>query len=124
MFQDCRDHWDDSSVGRSIGVLLGNDIGQMRVQFNSRTYVVEPPYRDDNLGLWDFGDSAQSHSDTEMLYESVRLEQADDNSQRPERERRRPRRTRRPSHLTWLKRSRRRTRTKVFRSLPTQNGTM
>ena len=41
---------------RRIGGLLGNDLGQMRVQFNARTYVVEPVYRDDGLGLWDFGE--------------------------------------------------------------------
>jgi len=38
---------------REIGSLLGNDIGQMRVQFNAKSYVVEPLYRDDNLFLWD-----------------------------------------------------------------------
>jgi len=34
-----------------------HDLGQMRVQFNFRTYLVEPVYRDDNLFLWDLGDS-------------------------------------------------------------------
>lgn len=38
---------------REVGSLLGNDIGQMRLQFNAKTYLVEPPYRDDNAGLWD-----------------------------------------------------------------------
>ncbi len=38
---------------REAGVLLGNDLGQMRAQFNARNYVVEPLYRDDNLSLWD-----------------------------------------------------------------------
>lgn len=37
---------------REVGSLLGNDIGQMRAQFNSRAYLVEPVYRDDNLFLW------------------------------------------------------------------------
>ena len=37
---------------REIASLLGNDIGQMRLQFNSREYVVEPAYRDDNGYLW------------------------------------------------------------------------
>ena len=37
---------------RKLGSLLGNDIGQMRAQFNSRAYRVEPAYRDDNLFLW------------------------------------------------------------------------
>lgn len=38
---------------REVGILLGNDLGQMRAQFNAKTYLVEPPYRDDNLFLWD-----------------------------------------------------------------------
>ena len=46
---------DDPSASRGIGGLLGNDLGQMRVSFNARTHVIEPAYRDDNLGLWDFG---------------------------------------------------------------------
>jgi nitric oxide reductase NorD protein len=36
-------------------MLLGNDLGQMRIQFNAKTYVVEPVYRDDGsgpVGLW------------------------------------------------------------------------
>ncbi|HQT79044.1 MAG TPA: hypothetical protein PLD10_18480, partial [Rhodopila sp.] len=45
----------DTGAARRIGGLLGNDLGQMRVPFNARTYVVEPAYRDDGLGFWDFG---------------------------------------------------------------------
>ena len=37
---------------REMASLLGNDIGQMRLQFNYREYVVEPAYRDDNAYLW------------------------------------------------------------------------
>lgn len=37
---------------REVGSLLGNDIGQMRAQFNSRAYLAEPAYRDDNVFLW------------------------------------------------------------------------
>jgi len=44
----------DPQLSRRIGGLLGNDIGQMRLQFDARAYVVQPAYRDDNLGLWDF----------------------------------------------------------------------
>lgn len=43
----------DPAVLREIGILLGNDLGQMRAQFNAKTYLIEPPYRDDNLSLWD-----------------------------------------------------------------------
>jgi nitric oxide reductase NorD protein len=37
---------------REMASHLGNDIGQMRLQFNAREYVVEPAYRDDNAHLW------------------------------------------------------------------------
>jgi len=48
---------DDASISRAIGGLLGNDLGQMRVQFNAKTYAVEPAYRDDNMHLWDLPDT-------------------------------------------------------------------
>ena len=44
---------------RDIASRLGNDIGQMRLQFNYRDYVVEPAYRDDNAYLWLPGEDAQ-----------------------------------------------------------------
>lgn len=75
MFFDGRATWEDPAISRAIGGLLGNDFGQMRVQFNARTYVVEPPYRDDNLGLWDFGEEPpQQGLEIETIYESIRLE--------------------------------------------------
>jgi nitric oxide reductase NorD protein len=68
----------DSNVSRRIGGLLGNDLGQMRVQFNSRDYVVEPAYRDDGLGLWDFGEQFEVTRDVlDMLVEAARLRQED-----------------------------------------------
>jgi len=45
---------------REMASLLGNDIGQMRLQFNYRDYVVEPAYRDDNAWLWLPPDDAQA----------------------------------------------------------------
>ncbi len=42
----------DPSLSRRLGDVLGNDIGQMRIQFDGRHHVIEPSYRDDNLGLW------------------------------------------------------------------------
>ena len=63
-------------------MLLGNDLGQMRVQFNAKTYVVEPLYRDDGLGLWDFGDDAPTSGETlELTVEAARVEQRDDPDQ-------------------------------------------
>lgn len=61
-------------IGRQIGGLLGNDLGQMRLQFNPRTYVIEPAYRDDNLGLWDFGEQDQPGADViDLMVEAARL---------------------------------------------------
>jgi Mg-chelatase subunit ChlD len=66
----------DSGAARRIGGLLGNDLGQMRVQFNDRTHVVEPAYRDDGLGMWDFPDQAETPPELlEMMVEAARLRQ-------------------------------------------------
>lgn len=53
-FLEARANWHDADMCRRIGSALGNDLGQMRVQFDARNYVVEPAYRDDNTGLWRF----------------------------------------------------------------------
>lgn len=37
---------------RALASTLGNDIGQMRLPFNARTYRVHARYRDDNSHLW------------------------------------------------------------------------
>jgi nitric oxide reductase NorD protein len=58
MFFAAREALADPAISRQIGNLLGNDLGQMRIQFNPRTYRVEPLYRDDNAGLWDIDDAA------------------------------------------------------------------
>jgi nitric oxide reductase NorD protein len=79
-----RVRWSDPGISRSIGGLLGNDLGQMRVQFNPTTYVVEPAYRDDNQALWDFPAAAAAAGET--LYESVRFEQSDSAAMERERE--------------------------------------
>lgn len=76
LFLDARDRWHDPGISREIGGLLGNDLGQMRVQFNARNYVVEPTYRDDHMGLWDFGDdAATSEEDLAVVVDAGRAEQ-------------------------------------------------
>lgn len=45
--------WTDPALSRRIGDRLGNDLGQMRLPFSPRTWVVEPAYRDDHAGLWE-----------------------------------------------------------------------
>lgn len=76
MFAEAMERLADPGISRQIGNLLGNDLGQMRVQFNFKTYLIEPLYRDDNLHLWDMGDAGQQQSqDQETIYQAVRLEQ-------------------------------------------------
>lgn len=65
----------DPSFSRTIGGLLGNDLGQMRLQFDAKGYVVQPAYRDDNLGLWDFGDAAEPTLEMHDVVEGARIEQ-------------------------------------------------
>jgi nitric oxide reductase NorD protein len=76
LFFAAEDRWHDPGLSRAIGNLLGNDLGQMRVQFNARTYVVEPVYRDDNLGLWE-PDPTQppEASAADVVVEGVRTRQ-------------------------------------------------
>lgn len=83
LFLDPQNDMTDPAMSRRIGGLLGNDLGQMRAQFNAKTYVVEPPYRDDNMGLWDFGDHQGQEEDHEGIFiEAMRMdrEEKEDNS--------------------------------------------
>src|SRR5581483_9589157 len=81
MFAAAKPRLADPAISREIGMLLGNDLGQMRVQFNAKTYVVEPVYRDDGLGLWDFGDNAPPSGETiELPADAVRMAQQETSS--------------------------------------------
>jgi len=71
----------DPTLSRRLGGMLGNDFGQMRIQFSPRLHVVEPVYRDDGFGLWDMPpppDAPSEHLDVHM--ESVRPEPRDDDA--------------------------------------------
>jgi nitric oxide reductase NorD protein len=84
MFAGAAPRITDPAISREIGMLLGNDLGQMRVQFNVKTHVVEPVYRDDGLGLWDFGENAPSSGEVvELPIDAVRVER----KERPDQER-------------------------------------
>ncbi len=50
---------------REAASRLGNDIGQMRLPFNARTYAVHARYRDDNTHLW-LPDESLPPSDTPL----------------------------------------------------------
>lgn len=87
MFFDHRGEWDDPAISRKIGGLLGNDIGQMRIQFNTKTYIVQPSYRDDNSGLWDYGEPPPEEAETaETIVDSVRIEQREEKDRREKHE--------------------------------------
>ncbi len=91
LFFEQRPYWEDQSISRALGGLLGNDMGQMRVQFNFKTYVVEPAYRDDNQGVWDFGEMAESPSDDDdMVSQSARLSDGEKGPEREEEEQAEP----------------------------------
>ncbi len=64
MFYQARDSWDDPRISRAIGNILGNELGQLRVQFNAKDYVPNPVYRDDNNGLWTFPEAPSEFDDT------------------------------------------------------------
>ncbi len=82
MFALAQDRLHDPGISRELGNLLGNDLGQMRVQFDFKTYVIEPLYRDDNLHLWDMGDAGEQRSDDqETILQSVKLEQQEGGEQ-------------------------------------------
>lgn len=60
MFHAATPRLEDPAISREIGNILGNDLGQIRVQFDPLGHVVQPAYRDDNLGLWDLPDDPDS----------------------------------------------------------------
>jgi hypothetical protein len=75
LFQQSLPKLDDYATFRQIASVLGNDLGQMRVRFNPKTYFVEPSYRDDNRFLWEFA---------EQDAEQIRQEHGEIESIRPE----------------------------------------
>ncbi|MGF6780270.1 nitric oxide reductase activation protein NorD [Paraburkholderia sp. GAS334] len=55
-------HGADPAISRELGNLLGNDLGQMRVQFNAKTYAQEAAYRDDNSLVWNAEPTPIAHA--------------------------------------------------------------
>ncbi len=56
----------DPALSLRIGRVLGHDLGQMRVQFNWRDYVIEPEYRDDGHHLWEPPDESSQALDLQV----------------------------------------------------------
>jgi hypothetical protein len=76
-FFDAEPEWENQSISRGIGDLLGNDIGQMRIRFDPKSYMVQPAYRDDNLALWDFGDDDMQTAESEQVMSTARVRRQD-----------------------------------------------
>lgn len=82
MFFERRDRWADPRISREIGNLLGNDLGQMRIQFNGKSYIVEPSYRDDGNGIWQFDEPPpEQSSEADAVLESVRLDRQENDAE-------------------------------------------
>ncbi|MDQ0315777.1 nitric oxide reductase activation protein NorD [Amorphus orientalis] len=87
LFAERADRLEDPQISREFGSLLGNDFGQRRLQFNWKTYAVEPIYRDDGLGLWELPEDDAPPETIEMFTDAARPEESDNP---PEREDGRP----------------------------------
>ncbi len=76
LFSQVADKLADQALSLEFASPLANDIGQMRLQFNFKTYAVEPAYRDDHSFLWDYSDAAtpppQLQEDNEIVVEETR----------------------------------------------------
>ncbi len=93
MFHAAAHRLHDPAISRQIGNILGNDLGQTRVQFDAMGYVVQPAYRDDNLGLWDLPadpDSPPPSEEIEAPLADLRQTQTDDASHDRKQERSKP----------------------------------
>ncbi|MBU1174609.1 MAG: VWA domain-containing protein [Alphaproteobacteria bacterium] len=71
LFFSDREAWHAPGFARQLGGLLGNDLGQMRIPFNARTYRVEPSYRDDNSGLWEPSPDDDEHTVDEITVDNL-----------------------------------------------------
>lgn len=85
-FYDQRDNWLDSEFTRDLGNRLGNDLGQMRIQFNAKTYLPAPIYRDDNQGLWSLSDDDLTDVPESSQGQGVEVECRDTDHGKPDSE--------------------------------------
>src|SRR5260221_1437151 len=73
---------ENPAISPEVGMLLGNDLGQMRVQFNAKTYVSGPVYRADGSGMCGFVAYAPGAGDPlDLAVDAVRVERRDDPDQ-------------------------------------------
>lgn len=75
LFASAMGELEDPALSLGIGTRLANDIGQRRIRFDARGHVVEPAYRDDGLGIWDFADIDPEVTDAvEMMVDAARID--------------------------------------------------
>ena len=75
MFFKNKSRWRDQALSRELGNLLGNDIGQMRIQFNPKDYLPDPIYRDENSGIWNFdNENTKDFEEFQTGIESYQIE--------------------------------------------------
>nr|WP_256483842.1 VWA domain-containing protein [Aliihoeflea sp. 40Bstr573] len=65
----------DQSFCEVIVRVLGHDLGQMRIPFDAKSYLVDPAYRDDGLGLFELDDPEDADPDTlDIMLDAARME--------------------------------------------------
>jgi len=73
----------DPNFVRELGGRLGNELGQMRLPFDARDYVVTPAYRDDHFGLWQLEiESTAQGAELELKSNESRAAEADNPASR------------------------------------------
>ncbi|QIB33493.1 nitric oxide reductase activation protein NorD [Ancylobacter pratisalsi] len=79
LFDEARERIADPAISLEIGTRLANDVGQRRIRFDDRGHVIEPVYRDDGLGIWDFSDIDPEVSDeVEVAVDAARVERREE----------------------------------------------
>jgi len=84
MFFKKKNRWNDQTLSRELGNILGNDIGQMRIQFNPKDYLPDPIYRDENSGIWNFdNENTKDFEELQTGIESYQIERKEtDNAEK------------------------------------------
>jgi len=69
----------DQFLAERIARLLGNDLGQMRIPFDPKSYTVEPDYRDDGLGLFEFDEADNpDQPPSEIILDAAKMDRRED----------------------------------------------
>ena len=88
MWAESQARLDDQNLSVELANPLANDIGQTRLQFNYKTYVVQPPYRDDHSFMWHYRDDNVPQTldeDDDIVLEEIKTNpQEADQADQPE----------------------------------------